>query len=89
MATYSPRPVPGALQYELETLDGEVARQNDFVAAKKKEAAGVAARYDSDKQRFRELRNAEPSGAVVTSEGRFSTAPVASLQLTSGPAPQR
>lgn len=83
--TYSPRPVPGELKREIETLDAEIARQNDFVASKKKEAATVAARYDSDKQRFRELRSGEPTGAVITSEdGRFSATQPAALQLTNG-----
>jgi PAS domain-containing protein len=86
-ATYSPRPVPGSIQREIETIDGEVARQNEFVAAKQKESASVAARYDADKQRFRELRSGEPTGSVVTADdGRFSAADPAALRLTSAPA---
>jgi uncharacterized protein DUF4124 len=71
--TYAPRPVPGSLEREIETIDSEVAHQNEFIAAKHKEAAGVAARYDSDKQRFRELRGIAPTGGVVTTEdGRYA-----------------
>ena len=82
-STFAPRPVPGALVREIETIDDEIGRQNDFVAAKKKEAASVAARYDADKQRFRELRSGEPTGSVVTTEdGRFSAADPAALKLT-------
>lgn len=82
-STFAPRPVPGSIVREIETIDDEMARQHDFVAAKRKEAAGVAARYDADRQRFRELRSGEPSGSVVTTEdGRFSAADPAALKLT-------
>jgi hypothetical protein len=81
--TFAPRPVPGALVREIESIDDEVARQNEFIAAKQKESAGVAARYDADKQRFRELR-APPGGGVVTSsDGRFAASQSVGLELTS------
>jgi len=82
-STYAPRPVPGALMFELESIDAELARQAEFVAAKKKESASVAARYDADKQRFHELRSGESNGAVVaTADGRYSPAEPAALTLT-------
>jgi hypothetical protein len=82
--TYAPRPVPGAIERELETIDAELARQNELIAGKRKEAATVAARYDADKLRFRELRSTEPSGAVITSsDGHYSSAGSAPLKLTS------
>jgi len=82
-STYAPRPVPGAIMYEIETIDAEIARQTEFVAAKKKESASVAARYDADKQRFHELRSGETGGAVVaTADGRYSPADNAALTLT-------
>jgi hypothetical protein len=85
MGTYAPRPVPGEIKREIETIDAELSRQTDFVAARKKEAATVAARYDSDKQRFRELRSGQPTGSVMTSDdGRFSATQPATLQLTNG-----
>ena len=85
MSTYAPRPIPGEIKREIETIDAEVARQNNFIAAKQNESATVAARYDADKQRFRELRNGEPTGSVVTTEdGRFSATGGGKLQLTSG-----
>jgi hypothetical protein len=72
--TYAPRPVPGSIEREIETIDSEVAHQNEFIAAKRKEAASVAARYDADKQRFRELRGIPPTGGVLTTEdGRYAT----------------
>lgn len=84
-STYAPRPIPGEIKREIETIDAEVARQNNFIAAKQNEAATVAARYDADKQRFRELRGGEQSGSVVTTEdGRFSAMNGGKLHLTSG-----
>jgi len=88
--TFAPRPVPGALMLEIESIDAEVARQHEFIAAKKKESATVAARYDSDKQRFRELRSGEPGGAVVaTADGRSSPGAAAALELTGTSVPKR
>ncbi len=82
--TFAPRPVPGAIEREIETIDAELARQYELIASKKKESATVAARYDADKQRFHELRSSEPTGSVVTaSDGRYSAAQRAGMQLTS------
>jgi len=81
-ATFAPRPVPGAIAREIETIDAELARQNELIASKKKESASVAARYESDKQRFHELRN--PSGSVITSsDGRYSASQPVGMALTS------
>lgn len=80
--TYAPRPVPGSLVREIETIDAEVERQKDFIAAKEKEAASVGARYDADKQRFRELR-ANASGSVVTTDNRSASTSTAGITLTS------
>jgi hypothetical protein len=81
-STYAPRPVPGELKREIETIDAEVARQNNFIVSKQKELEMVAGRYDSDKQRFRELR--ETSGGVASAEGQVAS--TSAVQLTSGPA---
>lgn len=83
-AGYAPRPVPGSIERELETIASELGRQNELIAGKKKESASVAARYDADKQRFRELHNVGPSGSLVTSsDGRYSAADPAGIRLTS------
>jgi len=85
-ATYAPRPVPGSIEREIESIDAETERQNQFIAARKKEAATVAARYESDKQRFRELRGGAPSGSMVTTEdGRFANGQPAPLAPTGLP----
>jgi hypothetical protein len=46
---------PPDLARELAMLNGEIERQTDLVAQKKREAATVNAKYDVDKQRWREL----------------------------------
>ena len=82
MSTYAPRPVPGEIRREIESIEAEVSRQNNFIGAKQRESESVAARYESDKQRFRELRSGEASG---TAEGARVATVGAELQLTSGP----
>ncbi|MFO1310959.1 MAG: DUF4124 domain-containing protein [Burkholderiales bacterium] len=49
---------PAVLERELATLDTELARQADLVAAKQKEIVLVNVRYDADLKRWRELRAA-------------------------------
>ena len=78
--TYGARPVPGEIKREIETIDVELNRQNTFVAGKQKESAATAARYDADKQRFRELH----SGEAPSASGESRVASTTDLQLTSG-----
>ncbi len=82
--TFAPRPVPGSIEREIETIDAEVVRQNEYVATKKKEAGAVGARYEADRQRFRELKGGDQSGSVLTSNsGRYSEADPKAMELTS------
>ncbi|HEY5862267.1 MAG TPA: DUF4124 domain-containing protein [Casimicrobiaceae bacterium] len=46
---------PPAVERELESIERELANTNDFIAFKKGEGVAVAARYDADKLRWREL----------------------------------
>lgn len=79
--TYAPRPVPGEIKREIETIDDELAHQHEYIAAKKKESATVGARYDADKQRFHELR--APVGTDVSNAaGRVADARETALPLT-------
>jgi hypothetical protein len=50
---------PANLERELEMLNGEIERQSDLIAQKKREAATVTAKYDADKARWRELVTAK------------------------------
>ncbi len=47
---------PPAVERELESIETELTKTNTLVAAKKQESQLVAAKYDLDKQRFRELQ---------------------------------
>ena len=60
---------PADLDRELAMLNGEIERQTDLLAQKKREAATVTAKYDADKQRWRELvaaRAATAEPATIT-----------------------
>jgi hypothetical protein len=54
---------PPDLEREIEMLNGEIERQTDLLAQKKREAATVTAKYDADKQRWRELVAAKAATA--------------------------
>ena len=49
------KPSVAVLDRELESIDTELARQNELIAQKKKELLAITAKYDADKQRWREL----------------------------------
>ena len=53
------KPVVATLERELESIDAELARQADLIAQKKRETTAIVAKYDADKQRWRELVNAK------------------------------
>ena len=82
-ATFAPRPVPGEIPREIETIDAEIGRQNEFIAGKAKESANVAARYEADKLRFRELKGATSGAIVTSSDGRYATNQPVGIELTS------
>ncbi len=47
--------VAPAVERELESIDRELAKTNGFIADRRTESASVSAKYDADKQRWREL----------------------------------
>ena len=49
---------------ELESIDAELQRQADLVAQKNKEAGAITAKYDADKQRWRELSSSKEKSAA-------------------------
>jgi hypothetical protein len=49
------KPIVAVLDRELESIDTELARQSDLIAQKQKELVTITAKYDADKQRWREL----------------------------------
>ena len=59
------------LDRELDSIEAELARQAEVIAQKKRETAAITAKYDADKQRWRELvaakvasDTAKPAGAA-------------------------
>ena len=63
------KPIVAVFDRELESIDSELARQGELIAQKKRETEMVVAKYDSDKQRWRELvaaRAAENARSVAT-----------------------
>ena len=64
------KPVPVAVERELESIDGELAKTNALINAKKQESLAIAAKYDADKVRYRELRasvgQAESAGKPIS-----------------------
>jgi hypothetical protein len=69
------KPVPAAMERELDTIDSELGKQSELVATKKKEATIITARYDADKQRWQELRAAvDASNAARAANGTAAAA---------------
>jgi hypothetical protein len=73
------KPVVAVLDRELESIDLELARQADVIAQKQRETAAIMARYDADKQRWRELVAAKTTAksAAAANAGGTAVAPVA------------
>jgi hypothetical protein len=53
---YGSKPVPPTLDTELTGLDEELARQDKVLAQRRAEITAINAKYESDKQRWREIR---------------------------------
>ena len=61
------KPVIAVLDRELESIDAELARQAEVIAQKKRETDAVNAKYDADKQRWRELMGSKSATAKSAS----------------------
>jgi len=68
--SYGSKGAPPAIERESESIDSELAKTNALLETKKQESLGVAAKYDTDKQRWRTLKaNADAaSGRVATTQ---------------------
>jgi hypothetical protein len=73
------KPAVAVLDRELESIDLELARQADVIAQKQRETTTITAKYDADKQRWRELVAAKASakGAATANAGGTAVVPVA------------
>jgi Domain of unknown function (DUF4124) len=65
-AALGSKPVPPALERELDNIDAELQKQTDLIAARKKEIVVVNARYDLDRKRWTELRARAEAAANAT-----------------------
>jgi len=54
--SFGSKPVPAAIDTELESIADELSKQAALIAERKRDSAVITARYDQDKQRWRELR---------------------------------
>lgn len=60
------KPLPVALEREIEGTESELGKQSQLISQKQRERAVVVAKYESDKVRYRELRaEAEASAAAA------------------------
>jgi len=85
VATFGNTPLPPALEREVANVNEELEKQAELIATKRKEVVVVTARYDADKQRWRELRTiaetesaaaaATPAGGTVPAGGNGGTQP--------------
>ena len=82
--SYGDKPVPPAIERELESIASELGKQDAFIAEKKREAVAVTARYDADKQRWRELRAINDAKEAKESGGSGTRAAATPGPVTNG-----
>lgn len=68
-------PMPPQLERESASVDAEYAKNSDLVVQKQRELAAVTARYDGDKQRWRELKAQQDSNAAAAASGNRVASP--------------
>ena len=77
IAALGDRPKPASMEAELNNVNDELAKQDELIATKRKEAAAVTARYEGDKKRWQELRAAGEAEAAAAN-GAGGTLPTSS-----------
>jgi Domain of unknown function (DUF4124) len=77
------KPVPAALERELEGNRSELAKTTQLIEQKQKERAATLARYDADRARWRELKAAMEANAPVA-PAQASAAPVRTAPAATG-----
>jgi len=73
------KPAVAVLDRELESIDAELSRQSELIAQKTRETAVITAKYDADKQRWRELvaAKAPPKAPAPVQNSGTAVVPVA------------
>jgi hypothetical protein len=72
VAALGNNPQPPSLEREITNVNEELAKQADLIAAKRKEIVVVSARYDADKQRWRDLRTIAETESLGTTSASGS-----------------
>ena len=82
---FAGKTVPNALETELAGIDAELARQATLLVQRKAELATLSAKYDDDKQRFRELRaEQQKSTGPASPQAGNAVSPPASVSCGTG-----
>ena len=71
------------LDRELESIDTELQRQAGLIAQKNKEAAAITAKYDADKQRWRELSTPRSNEKSTTANEKAAATAKAAVPASS------
>jgi hypothetical protein len=79
---YGTKPVPTPLENELAGLDEELARQDKVLAQRRAEISAINAKYESDKQRWREIRTDQGKPPVPAAAGTPPAPPSKSATST-------
>jgi hypothetical protein len=75
IAALNGKPQPASLEREVANVNEELEKQADLIAAKRREIAVVTARYDADKQRWRELKQIADAEAEAANAAPKGTPP--------------
>lgn len=74
------KPIPAAVENELSTINEELGRQARLIAQKKEELAVINARYDANKQRWRDIRDEQIKAAAEARAAPAARAPTAATK---------
>jgi chromosome segregation ATPase len=75
VAALNGKPPPPSLEREIASVNEELEKQADLIAAKRKEIGVVTARYDADKQRWRDLRQVAEAEAEAANAATAKAPP--------------
>lgn len=84
---YSDKPLPPAMEREVESINAELARQDELIALKQRETLAVNAKYDAEKKRWRELIAAKGAESAIAGTTEVPRAAPASPAATNGTNP--
>lgn len=83
-AGYGAKPVPPALENEINSVNDELSRQTALLAQKKEALAAVGKKYDADKQRWQEIKLEQEQAAE-----RQRAVDAQKASAPAGPAPRK